>query len=37
MEQNQKIDETQKYREQLNELVIAGKANLSTYVEMRGY
>ena len=34
LEKSKKIDETQRYMEQLNELVIAGRANLSTYAEI---
>ena len=34
LEQSKKIDETQRYMEQLEELVIAGRANLSTYTEI---
>ena len=34
LEQSKRIDKTQRYMEQLEELVIAGRANLSTYAEI---
>ena len=34
LEQSKKIDQTQRYMEQLEELVIAWRANLSNYAEI---